>query len=413
MPVFEELGLECEVVGNRIEAKILGPPASLFKGQIERVVSVVNSLKVIARRDGALVYNLYNPPQPTRAGFHAVERNIKAEMAGHSLPATANLAITMACQCKCVHCSADPFKDPARRELTADELKSVVTQATDLGCTLVIFTGGEPLLRKELFELIAHVDRDKAVPMIFTNGDLLTEKNVKRLADAGLYSMNISIDSCDPGEHDRLRGIEGLFQAALEGGHRALDAGILVGLSTYATADRIAEGKVEKLVEFAKDEGFNEITIFDVMPSGKFLKNTEMVLSDEDKARIVEMTMRYRNSDHPMGVIAQSIVNSPLGVGCYGAASELYMTPYGDIDPCDFNPVCFGNVLERPLADIWKKMATHPDFCYRHPTCRMQTPAYRARFIDILPDDARLPVKIEQVERIWHDKGMPAGGGEQ
>jgi len=375
-----------------------------FRDQVNRVLNAVNSLKVIAHRDGALVYNLYNPPQPTRAGFHAIERNIKAKISGHPWPATANLAITMACQCNCVHCSAEPFRDRSRRELATDEIKSVVRKATDMGCTLVIFVGGEPLMHKDIYELIACVDADKAVAMIFTNGWLLTADNVKRLADAGLYSMNISIDSSDPDEHDRLRRLPGAFQRALAGGKRALDAGLLVGLSTYATHDRLAAGKVEALLQLGQKEGFNEVTVFDCIPSGRFLKRCDLILSDEDKARIIELARRYHAMDHPMGVVAQSIVNSPLGAGCFGASSEFYMTPYGDIEPCDFNPVSFGNVLEQPLEAIWKKMVRHPDFNCKHPTCRMQTPAYRAKYIDILPDDAELPVKIEDVERYWAEK---------
>lgn len=407
MPRFEDLGLECEVVDDKVSVSVFGPPAVFFSDQIDRVVNAVNSLKVIARRNGTLVYNLYNPPQPTRAGFHALERNIKARIAGHELPATANIAITMGCQCECVHCSAERFRCAGKRELTADEIMSVVSQAVDMGCTLVIFTGGEPLLRKELFELIAHVDQDRAMPMIFTNGQYLNSENVQRLTEAGLYSMYISVDSCDPREHNRLRGVPGLFEMAIEGAHRAREAGILVGLSTYVTSERLADGKLEEIIKLAQREGFHETTIFDCMPSGKYLRRRDMLLSDEEKQKVAEIARRHYKSSHPMGVIAQAVVNSPAGVGCYGARSELYMTPFGDINPCDFNPVTFGNVLEAPLAEIWKKMVTHPDFCYRHQTCRMQTPSYLEKFIDILPEDVQLPVPIETVEAIWAEKGIP------
>ncbi len=400
MARFDDLGLECNVAGDRIEAKVFGPPAAFFKDQVERVFQAVNSLKVIAKKDGALVYNLYNPPQPTRAGLNAVARNIKAKMAGHPWPATANLAITTACQCKCVHCSFDPMIDRSRKELSSDEIKSVVTQAVGMNATLVIFVGGEPLLHKDIYDFIRHVDRNRAVPMIFTNGWLLTDENVARLVDAGLYSMNISIDSIDPAEHDELRGLKGAFEKAIEGGKRALAAGLLVGISTYATHERLEEGKVEELLQFAQKEGFNEVTIFDCIPSGKFLKRGDIILSGEDKAKVTALAQRYHNMDHPMGVVAQSIVNSPKGAGCFGAHSELYMTPYGDIAPCDFNPISFGNVREASLKDIWVTMVSHKDFCYNHPTCRMQTPAYRARYIDVLPDDIRLPVAIETVEAL-------------
>jgi MoaA/NifB/PqqE/SkfB family radical SAM enzyme len=101
-----------------------------------------------------------------------------------------------------------------------------------------------------------------------------------------------------------------------------------------------------------------------------------------------------------MGVVAQSIVNSPIGAGCFGAYSEFYMTAYGDINPCDFNPISFGNVRDLPIQAIWHRMVSHPDFCQRHLTCRMQTQSYRSRYIDILPDDFKLPVPIEEVEAI-------------
>ena len=72
---------------------------------------------------------------------------------------------------------------------------------------------------------------------------------------------------------------------------------------------------MERLLQFAQKEGFNEVTIFDCIPSGKFLKQNEVILSDEDKARIIELAMRYHSMSHPMGVVAQAIVNSPIGAG--------------------------------------------------------------------------------------------------
>jgi MoaA/NifB/PqqE/SkfB family radical SAM enzyme len=101
-----------------------------------------------------------------------------------------------------------------------------------------------------------------------------------------------------------------------------------------------------------------------------------------------------------MGVNCMAKINSPLGVGCYGAASQFYMTAYGDINPCDFNPISFGNVLEMPIEVIWQKMVSHPDFNHRFPSCRMQTPSYRAKYIDVLPDEPQLPIPIEEYDDV-------------
>ena len=398
METFDFLRLEAEVgADNKITAKatgVLGPHVQPF---VDQFIGVLNSLKVIAKKDGANVYNLYNPPQPTKAGMRALERKVKQMIFKRVFPATANLAITHRCQCKCVHCSAEPFVDPTREELTTEEIKTVIDGALDLGSSLVILVGGEPLLSKNLFELISHIDPDKAMPMIFTNGQLL-EKNAEKLTEAGLQTLNISIDSVNPETHDKLRGIPGLWEKAMAGAKKARECGILTGISTYATSESLDNGDVEKLLKLAQDEGFHEVTIFDCIPSGRFLKDPGVMLSEDEKKRVVDLSRRYHEMDHPMGVVAQAIVNSPMGAGCFGAFAQFYMTAYGDINPCDFNPVSFGNVRELPIQAIWHKMVAHKDFCEKHPTCRMQTPEYRAKYIDPLPDNPKLPVAIEEIE---------------
>ena len=396
--VFDFLSIETRMEGRRIIARTRGQLGPVLQPFVDRLVGVLNSLKVIATLDGANMYNLYNPPQPTKAGLRALERKLKEVVFGTVFPATANFAVTFKCQCRCVHCSADPFIDPNREELATDELLTAIDGALDLGASLVIFTGGEPMLRSDLYDLIAHVDHDRAMPMMFTNGQFLTEENVGRLKEAGLMTMNISIDSGDPENHNQLRRVPNLFQQAIAGGKRALNAGILVGLSTYANTQALKTGGLEHLLKFAQDEGFNEVTIFDCIPSGKWLKHFEMVLTPDERKQVVELAEKYHQMKHPMGVVAQSKVNSPEGAGCFGAYSQFYLTAYGDINPCDFNPISFGNVRDLPIQLLWQKMLSHPDFKVHHKTCRMQTPAYRAKYVDWLADDVHLPVPIEDID---------------
>ena len=396
--VFDFLSIQTRMEGDRIIAQATGQLGPVLQPFVDRFVGVLNSLKVIAKVNGANMYNLYNPPQPSKAGLRALERKLKEVVFGTVFPATANFAITFRCQCRCVHCSADPFIDPEREELTTDELKTVISGALELGSSLVIFTGGEPMLRDDLYELIAHVDREKAMPMMFTNGQFLTQENVARLKDAGLMTMNISVDSGDPEIHNKLRRMPGLFDQAIAGGKRAMEAGILTGLSTYANTRALRTGNLERLLKFAQDEGFNEVTIFDCIPSGKWLKQFDIVLTPDEKKQVIELGEKYHNMDHPMGVISQSKVNSPEGAGCFGAYSQFYLTAYGDINPCDFNPISFGNVRDLPIQLLWQKMVSHPDFKVHHKTCRMQTPSYRAKYVDWLPDDVHLPIPIEHID---------------
>jgi len=395
---YDFLHIEAQIENGRIEAKaggILGEASQPF---LDYLVGVLNSLKVIARRDGKNIYNLYNPPQPSKAGMRGLARKIREKIMGMVLPATANLAVTSKCQCDCVHCSYDLFKNTERPSLSTDELKKVVGESLALGVNLIIFVGGEPLLNPDIYELIDCVDKDKAIASMFTNGLLLTGENCRKLSDAGLHCLYVSIDSPRPEVHNNLRKIDGLYDRTMEGAARARENGILTGLSTYATSETLAGGEVEELINIAHDQGFHEITIFDCIPSGKYLKKTGMMLSRKEKETLCALANKYNELFDDMGIIAQAVVNSPTGAGCFGAYTQFYMTAYGDVNPCDFNPITFGNVREMSLPGIWSKMISHPDFCYRYASCRMQTPGYRAKYIDVLPDDARLPVPIENYD---------------
>jgi MoaA/NifB/PqqE/SkfB family radical SAM enzyme len=395
---YDFLHIDATVKNGKIEAHaggMLGVAAQPF---LDYLVCVLNSLKVIARQDNANIYNLYNPPQPSKAGMRALARKIREQLFGMVLPATANLAVTSRCQCDCVHCSYDLFKNTEKPSLSTEEQKTVINQALELGSNLIIFVGGEPLLNPDIFELVRYVDKNQAVVSMFTNGLLLTKENCRRLVEAGLHCLYVSIDSPRSEVHNKLRRVKNLYEQAMEGAACARESGILTGLSTYATSESLASGEVEELMNIAHDKGFHEITIFDCIPSGKYLKNTEMMLTKEEKNSLCTLAKKYHESDWNMGVIAQAVVNSPEGAGCFGAYTQFYMTAYGDVNPCDFNPVSFGNVRKTPLPEIWRKMVTHPDFCYRYAACRMQTPEYRAKYIDILPEDVRLPVPIENFD---------------
>ncbi|MDR4506825.1 MAG: radical SAM protein [Candidatus Brocadiaceae bacterium] len=409
MESFDLLRIDAEIQGGKVVGKAGGKLGSLLQPSVDQFFDKINSLKVIAKMDGMHVYNLYNPPFPSQAGMRFLERKLRMMFYKMAFPVTANLAITHKCQCQCIHCSADPFIDYSKKELTVEEVKTVVDGALDLGASLIIYVGGEPLLREDLYDFIQYVDKTKAITMIFTNGLLLSEENVQKLARAGLFSLNVSIDSSEPELHNTFRAVPDCYQKAFEGAERCRKAGILTGISTYATTESIKTGKVEKLLKIAQDQGFSEVTIFDCIPSGRFLKDTSKILTAEDRKQLIALTKKYHEMDHPMGINCMSIINSPRGVGCYGAQSQFYMTAYGDINPCDFNPVNFGNIRDMSIQEIWKKMVTHPDFSKRYPSCRMQSKSYRKKYIDPLPKNVKLPVNIEDIapiESVQHEPGL-------
>ncbi|MBE3098221.1 MAG: radical SAM protein [Planctomycetes bacterium] len=382
---------------KKIRCELAGPLKGKFAGQMEAFLAVINRLKIIAEKNGKNHYNLYNPGMPTPPAMRHLERKLRTMAEKIAFPGTCTLSVTPRCPCRCVHCSADRFVTGKRRELTTGELKSVVDQAVDLGVSNVVFTGGEPMARQDLADLIAHVDKNRAHVMIFTSGVLLTEKNVAGLAAAGLESLNVSIDADTPAAHDELRRTPGAFQKAMEGARRARAAGILTGISTYGSHESVHGGALEHILNIARDEGFHEVTIFDCVPTGKFLNAPEVRMGRKDIKRIRALAERFNESDHPMGVSAQAKANAYDGGGCFGGFAQFYMTCYGDINPCDFNPVTFGNVLEEPLKAIWRRLVAHPEYAPHRHACRMQSERYRMKYVEPIRGEERLPVHISRL----------------
>jgi len=388
------LTLEFEVDAEQmtVTCDASGPLAGLVRKELDRVHGAVGRLGLpITMRDGALVYNLYQPPVPSQRLVNHMARLV---MQGRDpiKPTTCTLQVTARCQLNCYHCSAAKYKTQERQELTTAEWLSVIRQSEEMGCFNITFTGGEPLLREDIYDLIAAVNQDRAHPTMFTNGLLLTEENVARLREADLYALMVSIDDPRPEVHDRLRGLPGAFQKSVAGMERAREAGLLTALSTYASPEDVREGRVEQLIELARDLGLHEVTVFDIVPTGRLLPlEEEGLLTPEDKQQLIALGRHYNQlKDYPH-VVTQSEVEGPECAGCMGAHSQFYMTAFGDVDPCDFLPLTFGNVRDEPLEAIWMRMRGHPAFVEHCDHCLMQDAEFRRQYIDHIPEDRLLP----------------------
>ena len=360
--------------------------------------------KDLAKWEGKMVTNTFAPPVGSRPMFRALKGLIKSYLIGRSYPVAMTFAITYKCQLNCVHCSAGNHLRKDLPELTTKEAKTLIDDAQDLGVTIIAFTGGEPLLRDDVFELISHVDKKKAMPIMFTNGLLLTEENVNKLVDAGLYSIFVSIDSPIPNEHNKLRGRSGVFEAAVKGIKHLKSKGVMVGLSSYAIRSATEKGMYKKLYKLAQDLKVHNIILFDGVPTGNLLKDTSELLTPELRQEIYEFSAEVFKNQKIPPLSSQSWQNSVeaylSGIGCLAANIQFYASAYGDIAPCDFTPLSFGNIRNLSLKKIWRKMTDHPAYNHRSPFCRMQNSCFRQIYIDPIPKDAILPYSIDKLPRI-------------
>lgn len=377
-------------------------PLSVLPDVKEAIAGVQEAVrrrgKPIIRRDDTLVYTSYQPPVPTPASMKLLGSRLSYELTGHPQPTVCTLQVTTRCQANCIHCSAARHRNSGRPELTTDQWKRVIRESEQLGVVSVVFTGGEPLLRPDIYELIEWVDKDEAVALMFCNGLLLNDDNVKKLAKAGLWCIHISIDSPDPAAHDEMRRVPGSFQKAIDGLKRIKDAGLLAGISTYATPERLHNGQVVEMIELAKSVGADEITVFDVVPTGRLLlEDRKHLLTTADQEELCRIEDHY-NRDHELPqVITQAHVNGPTGVGCYAGWCQFYVTAFGDMTPCDFTPLTFGNVADNSVSDVWHTLASHDEYCQHRNSCRMQNPEFRARLIDRLPAAGPFPFPASEL----------------
>jgi MoaA/NifB/PqqE/SkfB family radical SAM enzyme len=298
-------------------------------------------------------------------------------------PHVLTAAITYNCQCDCLHCSASDYqKETAKngQALSYEELSNALGQAVDLGTTCVILTGGEPMSFPRVYDLIAGVDRSRSICTMFTNGEFLVEKSVARLKAAGLYGVFVSLDNPDPNLHDENRRRPGLFEKAARGLELCRKAGILTGISTYATREKMQSGEMDRLMDVARDLGVLEVFLFDVIPTGRLSDQRECLLTDGEAAQIVEFRQRYmEKTDYPRIVhqtMFASIAYPCVAEGCPAAMVQVHLRANGDVSPCDFTPYSFGNIRKQSLREIWETMAGNPLYAEPSARCRLSRPDF-------------------------------------
>jgi len=347
--------------------------------------------KPLVEVDGYKAFSLVSPPLGSPATRRRVRRimenmvasgNAGAAVAART-PHVATIAVTYNCQCDCGHCSAVDYQRETARNghgLTYEELKRAIEQTVELGTTCVILTGGEPLLFPKICDLIQAVDRTQSVCTIFSNGELLTEKMVARLKPAGLYGVFVSLDHADAARHDENRARPGLFAKAVRGLELCRQSGILTGISTYATREKIQSGELDAMMDVARELRVLEVFLFDVIPTGRLSEHRECLLTDEEATQIIDFRKKYAEKpDYPRIVhqtMFASIAYPCVAEGCPAAMVQLHLRANGDVSPCDFTPHSFGNIRTRPLREIWESMAASALYEQPSARCRLSRPDF-------------------------------------
>lgn len=280
--------------------------------------------------------------------------------------------ITRRCNLRCMHCYINAGESDTN-ELSTEEALRLIDQFREVGVPLILFTGGEPLLRSDLFELASYAVKGGIKVALSTNGTLITRDVARRLADVGFSYVGISLDSTDPSFHDKFRGVPGAFMLTLNGIKNAISAGLDVGLRFTLTSKNIDD--VPHYIEFALSLGVRRITFYHLSASGRassmsrdwwygpqqYVKFIESLIEYSrkysDRLEIettlgpfdgIYIAMRLARDEKELDEYLRFVESTG---GCGRKIVSIY--PNGDVYPCQFiDFVKLGNVRERSFRDI-------------------------------------------------------------
>ncbi|MCU7813197.1 MAG: radical SAM protein [Candidatus Thiodiazotropha sp. (ex Notomyrtea botanica)] len=290
--------------------------------------------------------------------------------------------LTRRCNLACEHCymDADTRQEGGSDELTTDEVVKLLDEiASRSHETMVVLTGGEPLLRRDLEELVAH-GSDLGLSMVVgTNGVLLNESRVKSLKAAGAMGMGISLDSLDPDYHDQFRGCPGSWEKTLAGMDHCRTHNLPFQVHFSVTEQNAHE--VSAMIDFAKAVGAHVLNIFflvctgrgesmsDITPARYEQVLAQLVTAQEETSGLI---IRARCAPHFKRVAYQANPQSTLtraqgyeGGGCLAGIHYCRITPEGRVTACPYIPDEAGSIREGQFWEIWDQAA---DFeLLRHP----------------------------------------------
>ncbi|MBS1270659.1 MAG: putative mycofactocin radical SAM maturase MftC [Gammaproteobacteria bacterium] len=280
--------------------------------------------------------------------------------------------LTRRCNLVCAHCYMDAGtrEQGGKDELTTLETQDLLDQVASRGDeTMVVLTGGEPLMRRDLEALVAHGNAKGLSMVVGSNGVMLTEERVKSLKAAGAMGLGISLDSLDPDRHDRFRGCPGSWEKTLAGMDACRHHELPFQVHFSVTNDNA--GEIASMIQFARDVGARVLNVFflictgrgesmsDIAPERYEQVLQELVMAQEQSTDLI---IRARCAPHFKRVAYQRNPASPLtraegyeGGGCLAGIHYCRVTPEGGITACPYLPEEQGSIRTRPFWDIWNQ----------------------------------------------------------
>ena len=323
----------------------------------------------------------------------AAERQYQNERMTHSdfgmAPFTIAWEVTRACAYACVHCRADAQHQRDPRELSTDEAKALIERLAAFGNNpILVFTGGDPMMRPDLFELIAYAnERGLRCSLTPTATALPTKERLEKAREAGIKRVALSLDAPRPEIHDDFRKVKGSWQRTMDTLHRAHDVGLSVQVNT--TVAKYNVDILHEMVPFIQEVGAVQWSVFFLVPTGRAMREQMISAGQHEKVfnwlydlsqdapfdikstaapmyrRVAIERKRAEQTDKPVTFqsagfqYADGLHRPTKGVN--DGNGFLFISHIGEIQPSGFLPITAGMVREQDIVDVYRNSQIFKD----------------------------------------------------
>lgn len=286
--------------------------------------------------------------------------------------------ITRRCNLNCVHCRASAERGPYPGELGHDACMDLLHQISQVGRPIVILTGGEPLLREDVFDL-ARGGTDLGLRMVMaTNGTLLDAKTVERMHASGIKRVSISLDGATAADHDAFRMVPGAFEQALRGIACLREGGVEFQINTTVT--RHNAGQIDRILELAVQLRAAAHHIFLLVPTGRAREMVEQEIAANQYEELLHWFYRMRDqvplhlkatcAPHYYRILRQEahargekvdFQNYGLDAvtrGCLGGTAFCFISHDGIVQPCGYLELNCGDLKRASFQEVWQDSPT-------------------------------------------------------
>jgi radical SAM protein with 4Fe4S-binding SPASM domain len=327
-------------------------------------------------------------PNPSQAPLSGFEGPLPNRGDGFARPYVISWNLTYRCNLACEHCYLDAGPKPLvgtenfadRGELGTEECFRVIDDIAGFApeC-LTILTGGEPLLRRDILEIVRRAAERGLWVVVGTNGVSITENLARRLAEAGARGLSLSLDALDPDRHDRFRMVRGAWRNTVEGAEILNRTGLPFIVQTTAGSHNL--GELDAIADFAHDRLAAKVwNLYFLVPTGRgqFVSDMTPAQYDEVLASLYRIQRKYdrrmlvnaKCAPHYIKTVLENAgadtdpkirTYSGGAGGCPAGTHYMGIRPNGDVTPCPYLPVFAGNLRRTALTDLWTSSGLFTD----------------------------------------------------